>query len=62
MVQLAVVSLVCLIVAASCIAIAGIIALFAKIAASQGGAVGCFVLAAAILVALGMLILCAGFF
>ena len=61
MIQLAVVSSLCRIVAILCIAVACILILFAQIVASQGGAPGFFRLAGALLCILGGLLLCAGF-
>jgi hypothetical protein len=61
MIQLAVVSSLCLIVGILCFAVACILTLFAQIVASQGGATGFFILAVALLCILGGLLLCAGF-
>lgn len=61
MIEIAVGSLICLIGAIVCIVVAGIIAFLARVAASQGGAIGCFVLVTAFLCILGVLLLCAGF-
>lgn len=60
MIQLAVSSLVCLIVAIFCIAAACILALFARIAASQRGAIGFFVMAVVFLCILGGILLWVG--
>ena len=61
MIHLAVGSFLCLIVAVFCIAAACIIALLAKIAASQEGSVGFFVLAVVFLCLIGGLLIWAGF-
>jgi len=61
MVELSLGGLVCLVVAASCIAVAGVLTLFARIAASRKGAIGFFVLAVILLYALGGALLWVGF-
>jgi len=61
MIEIAVSSLVCLIGAAVCIIVAGVITLLARLAASQGGAIGFFTLAAIFLCAMGGLLLYVGF-
>jgi len=61
MIHLAVGSLLCLVVAIFCIAVACVLALFARIAASQVSAIGFFVLAVVFLCILAGLLLWAGF-
>ncbi len=61
MVKLAIGSLICLIVAVACVVVAAMITLLARVAASQGGATGCFTLAAALLIVLAISLLCIGF-
>ena len=59
--QLAIGGLICLVVAIACLAVASVLALFAKMAASDGGRIGCFVLAVAVLCIVGAALLCATF-
>ncbi len=61
MIQIAFLSLLCLIVAVVCLVVAGIIGFMARLAASQGGAVGCFMLASVFLCGVGGLLILAGF-
>ncbi len=62
MIELAVGSLMCIIVATLCLGAAIVLAIFAKVAARHGGAVGFFVLAILALGALGTMILWSGVF